>query len=97
MAQPKLEAVDGDRKHPKSENEKRIEELSGMTGEQLSFADLFVLGRIRDLRASVLETENEMVELRAVLKARKKSLDTALLEAAMHYDNRNLAKAFAGK
>lgn len=94
---PKLEAVPSERKHQKTESEKQIERLASMTPVQLGFEDLSILERLRNQRAAILETTNEMVELRARLKARKNALDTLLLEASAHYDNRRLAESFTSK
>jgi hypothetical protein len=96
MAEPKLESV-GERKAPRVPQEREIERLGSLTPVQLSFEDLSVMQRVVEIRASVLSAEEEIKELRKVLKAGKEALASALAVTASHYNNRRLAESVASK
>lgn len=75
----------------RSEAEKEIERLSRLSPEELSAEDLYHLTKLRDLRASLVEGENELAEVKERVKLRKKALETATREACTYTDNRGLA------
>ena len=92
---PALTAVPAAQPH-KSEHGKEIDRLMALSPEALNAEDLRYLKRLRDCRASLLEVEEQMEELREIKKARREAMEEALQWAAMHFDNRQLALNFGG-
>ena len=84
------------RQSVKSEHGKEIDRLMALSPEALNAEDLRYLKRLRDCRASLLEVEEQMEELREIKKARREAMEEALQWAAMHFDNRQLALNFGG-
>lgn len=78
----------------KTPQEIEIERLSALAPEDLNAEDLRILRRIRDTRASLLEAEKELEEVKERKKLRAETLDEAIREAAMYFENRQLALNF---
>lgn len=76
----------------KSEAEREIERLSRLSPEALAADDLMRLEAIRNYRASLVEGENELAEVKERVKLRKKALEQAVKDAVRHVDNRRMAQ-----
>lgn len=81
---------------PKSALELEIERIQALSPAALSHEDVSYLKKIRDLRASLTEGENELDEVRERVKLRKKALEAAVAAAHYYYDNRQMALNLLG-
>lgn len=91
-----LAAVEPEKKR-KSQQELEIERLTTLSPTELTSEDMRKLGRIRDCRSSLLEIERKLEEVKETRKLRQSELDLAILQASMHFDNRQLALKFDGQ
>src|SRR5574337_382040 len=89
-----LASVPASKERRKSAHELEIERLMSLSGEALTNEDLAMLKRIRDCRASLTEIEVTLEGVKETKKARVSELESAILEASRHFDNRQLALGF---
>lgn len=71
-----------------------IERIAKLLPEELTAEDLRHLKRIRDTRASLLEVERELDEVKERRKLRQETHDQAILEASIYFDRRQMAFSF---
>ena len=75
--------------------DEEVERLANLSPDELTAEDVSYLRRIRDTRASLLECEKELEEVKERRKLRKETFEEAVLQAAMYFDKRQLAFNFA--
>ena len=72
-----------------------VARIAKLSPDELTAEDARYLRRIRDTRASLLEVERELEEVKERRKLRKETFEEAVLQAAIYFDKRQLAFNFA--
>lgn len=81
---------------PKSETEKEIERLVGLSPDKLTREDLKKMLEVQRCYDSLLEIEEELESVKERKKLRKAALEDAVRKLRDHTQNRQLALSFTG-